>query len=183
MKATEILMSEHRVIERVIAALNRAAERLELGEMVRAEFFEEAADFVKGFADGCHHFKEEQVLFKALVAHGLSEQQGPVGAMLFEHEQGRNLIRQLREAVARMKMGDQEAVSQVVQNARMYAGLLQQHILKEDNVLFPLADRVIPADQHDQVEEGFEKVEHEETGEGVHEKYLALADALENEIA
>jgi hemerythrin-like domain-containing protein len=58
---------------------------------------------------------------------------------------------------------------------------LRQHIDKENNVLFPMADQVIPPTEHERVTEGFEHVEHEETGEGVHEKYLALADKLEAE--
>jgi hemerythrin-like domain-containing protein len=61
--------------------------------------------------------------------------------------------------------------------------LLRQHIQKEDRVLFPMADRVIPVNEHELVMDGFDKVEHEETGEGVHEKYLALAVALEKEAA
>jgi hemerythrin-like domain-containing protein len=68
-----------------------------------------------------------------------------------------------------------------VQNARGYAALLRQHIEKENFVLFPMADQVIPLSEHDHVLEGFEHVEHEETGEGVHEKYLALAEKLEKE--
>ena len=69
----------------------------------------------------------------------------------------------------------------MVQNALMYAALLRQDIAKEDGVLFPMADRVIPPAQHEQVEQAFEHVEHEETGAGVHEKYLALAEKLEQE--
>lgn len=69
------------------------------------------------------------------------------------------------------------------QSARGYIDLLRQHIFKEDNILFPMANRVIPAEQHEQVWQDFEHVEHEETGEGVHEKYLALAEALEKEVA
>ena len=67
----------------------------------------------------------------------------------------------------------------MVNNARGYAALLRQHIQKENGILFPLADQVIPVAQQAQVAEDFERVEHEETGEGVHEKYLALAEALE----
>ncbi|MGE5602975.1 MAG: hemerythrin domain-containing protein, partial [Nitrososphaerales archaeon] len=65
MQATDILMEEHRVIERVLTSLERAAVRLDNGEAVRPGFFVDAADFVKGFADGCHHKKEEGVLFTA----------------------------------------------------------------------------------------------------------------------
>ncbi len=182
MKATEILMAEHRVIERVVAAMRQAADQLDNGEDVRAGFFLQAADFVKGFADGCHHQKEEQVLFRSLVAHGLSAEQGPVAAMLYEHEQGRAFIRGLREAAARLETGDRSAIPAVVDNARGYADLLSAHILKEDQVLFPMADRVIPLQDQESVFEGFERVEHEETGEGVHEKYLALAESLEKEL-
>ena len=89
MKATEILMSEHRVIERVIQAMETAATYLQLGGDVRPGFFIEAADFIKHFADGCHHKKEEGVLFTALAENSLPVNGGPVGVMLSEHEQGR----------------------------------------------------------------------------------------------
>jgi hypothetical protein len=45
-----------------------------------------------------------------------------------------------------------------------------------------MADRVIPPDDRARVTEDFEHVEHEETGEGVHEKYLGLAASLEREM-
>jgi hemerythrin-like domain-containing protein len=182
MKATEILMAEHEVIKRVIASLEIAAGKLERGENVQPAFFTDAADFIKGFADGCHHVKEEQVLFKTMSEYGTPVQNGPIGAMLFEHEQGRQFTRGMREAALKMAGGDKNARSEVVQNARGYAALLRQHINKENNVLFPMADQVIPVAEQDGVFEGFEHVEHEETGEGVHEKYLGLAEKLENEI-
>ena len=180
MEATQILMSEHRVIERVIQALDTAANRLEQGHPVRPGFFVDATDFIKGFADGCHHNKEEGVLFKVLVDNGMPAQAGPVAVMLYEHEQGRGFTRALREAASRLE-SDASAREAVVQNALNYAALLRQHIQKEDRVLFPMADRLLPAEAQRQVAEGFEHIEHEETGEGVHEKYLALADALERE--
>ena len=45
-----------------------------------------------------------------------------------------------------------------------------------------MADRLIPAEQHDLVWDEFEHIEHEEVGEGIHEKYLAMAEALESEF-
>ena len=181
MKATDILSSEHRVIERVIAALEIAADRLDAGQPARVEFFLDAADFIKGFADGCHHLKEEGVLFPAMTASGLPQQGSPVAVMLMEHEQGRVFTRGMRAAAERLQAGESAATAEVLANARGYAALLRQHILKEDRVLFPMADQVVPADQHDQIFERFEAVEHEETGEGVHEKYMALAEKLEAE--
>jgi hemerythrin-like domain-containing protein len=181
MKATDVLSSEHRVIERVISAVETSAAHLQAGQAVRAEFFLDAADFIKGFADGCHHKKEEGVLFKALARNGMSELQGPVGMMLYEHEQGRLYTRAMRAAAERLSAGDDSAADEVVRNAQGYAALLRQHILKEDQVLFPMANQVIPVSEQAQVLTDFERVEHEDTGEGVHEKYLAMAEKLEQE--
>ena len=183
MIATDILMSEHRVIERVIAALETGANRFAEGQPVRPGFFIDAAEFIKGFADGCHHRKEEGVLFIAMSENGVPVQGGPIGVMLSDHEQGRLFTRGMREAALRLEQGANTAAGEeLLQNARGYASLLRGHIFKEDNILFPMANKVIPLKQQGEVAEGFETVEHEETGAGVHEKYLALAEKLEQEM-
>jgi hemerythrin-like domain-containing protein len=181
MLATQILMEEHRVIERVLTALQRAADRVAEGEGIRPTFFLNAALFIKNFADGCHHRKEEGVLFVAMQESGVPREGGPVGVMLAEHEQGRAFNREMKDAAEKWEKGDLSARAAVVHNARGYVTLLRQHIHKEDNILFPMADRMIPLAKQEEVAEKFEKVEHEETGEGVHEKYLALAEVLEKE--
>ena len=182
MKATDILSAEHRVIEGVLDTLETAAGRLEKGQEIRPGLFVEATDFVKGFADGCHHKKEEGVLFASMAEHGMPVGGGPIAVMLAEHEQGRQYTRALRAAAQKLEAGDRSAQAAVVQNARSYASLLRAHIAKEDGILFPLANQVIPEAEHEAVFEGFEHVEHEETGEGVHEKYLGLAGALAGEV-
>jgi len=178
MEATDSLMGEHRVIERVLTSLETAAQGLTAGRPVGAAFFVEAADFIKGFADGCHHMKEEGVLFPALEAAGVPRQGGPIGVMLAEHVEGRRLTQAMRSAALSLAAGQSDQAAAVAQHALAYVALLRQHIAKEDRILFPMADRVIaPAAQGD-LTEAFERVEHEETGEGVHEKYHALAHEL-----
>jgi hemerythrin-like domain-containing protein len=182
MKATDILVEEHSVIQRVLVALETAAGRMEGGQTVRPGFFLDAADFIKGFADGCHHKKEEGVLFESMATYGVPVQGGPIGVMLAEHEQGRAYTRAMREAAQKLSAGDEAARGDLVRNARGYVALLRQHIDKENGILFPMAAQVIPPAEQEAVAEGFEGVEHEETGAGVHEKYLALAEKLEAEM-
>jgi hemerythrin-like domain-containing protein len=166
----------------VIAVLEVAANRLEQNQAVRPGWFIEATEFIKGFADGCHHKKEEGVLFQSMVAYGAAVDGGPIGVMLREHEMGRAYTRGLRGAAQRLDAGDASAKAEVIQNARGYAGLLRQHIMKEDNILFPMAEKLLPVSEQERVAQGFDHVEHEETGEGIHEKYLALAESLEREL-
>lgn len=179
MKATEILMEEHDVIIRVLAALELEVNKARDGKSQPA-FFIDAADFIKGFADGCHHAKEEGVLFKYMEAAGIPSQGGPIAVMLSDHEQGRLFTRQMRAAAELWQSGDASAVAQVVENASGYIQLLRGHILKENNILFPMADRAIESARHAEIDAAFDHVEHEETGAGVHEKYLALAEKLES---
>jgi hemerythrin-like domain-containing protein len=181
MKATDILVEEHTVIERVLNALETATQSLKAGGSVGSDFFIQVTDFVKGFADGCHHKKEEDVLFNAMVAYGVPVEGGPIGVMLAEHEQGRIYTQAMRKAAQRLGNGDETARGDIIYNAQGYIELLRQHIAKENGVLFPMADQVIPQAKHDDVAAGFDHVEHEETGPGVHEKYLALAEKLERQ--
>lgn len=182
MKATEILMAEHRVIERVLAALQLATERLEQGGKLDPSFFIDTTEFIRGFADGCHHQKEEGVLFKAMTAAGMPASEGPIAVMLGEHEQAREYTRRLREAAHRLEAGEQQALAEVIRDARGYVALLRQHIAKEDNVLFPIADKLIPVSEQGKVAADFGRLEQEEMGGGVHEKYLALAEKLEGQV-
>ena len=181
MQATQTLMEEHEVILRVLSALQVAAERLAREEQLRPAFFLNAALFIKNFADGCHHRKEEGVLFVAMNEAGIPVQGGPIGVMLSEHEQGRQFTGAMKEAAEKWERGDLSARPVVVHDALGYVNLLRQHIHKENNILFPMADRVLPPEKQEKVNADFERIEKEEIGEGIHEKYLALAEVLEKE--
>jgi hemerythrin-like domain-containing protein len=181
MKAIDVLMQEHRLIERVLDALETAAGHLDRSRPVPPAFFLEAADFIAGFADGCHHRKEEGVLFGAMIESGVPSGGGMIDMMLEEHEQGRAFVRGLRDAMRRLQAGDTAARAQVVSNVRGYVALLREHIAKEDEMLFPMADEMMSPARHDSVLAGFERVEREETGAGAHEKFHALAEKLERE--
>jgi len=180
--ATEELMTEHRVIERMLAVLDAAGGRLEAGERVRPDLFREAVDFVRNFADRCHHGKEEDNLFPRLEELGVPREGGPLGVMLFEHDEGRAFIGAIADTVDAYERGDEAAAHTIARNARGYVGLLRGHIEKEERVLFPMADEVLSADDQRSLEESFERIETEVMGAGVHERYHRMLDELEREL-
>ncbi|MFY9326646.1 MAG: hemerythrin domain-containing protein [Georgfuchsia sp.] len=182
MEATEYLMEEHRLIEQVLDTLELAAKRLASGQTVPADFFLKAADFIKNFADDWHHGKEEGVLFEALTTHGMSKDNGPVAVMLAEHNEGRRLTDAMRSGAERMQQGDASAAPQIAKNAMGYVMLLRQHIQKEDQILYPMADQLIPVAQHKQILAAFGQVENKAAG-GTREKYLALASEMQKAMA
>jgi hemerythrin-like domain-containing protein len=174
-KATEILMQEHRLIEQVLDCLEEAACRLDDGEEIDAEFFIDAAEFVAGFADGSHHRKEEDILFVAMTAKDMPADSGPVAVMLHEHEEGRRLTAAFRSAAEQMKTGDTSAAMDVIQNVLDYVNLLREHIIKEDNVLFPMADQLVTGDDMRVVSRKFEQALAEDEASGEIKRYQELA--------
>jgi len=141
---TRVMVDEHQLILRMIALVEANTRLLEQGKFSDYQFYLDAVDFIRNYADRFHHAKEEDTLFVALVANGMPEKNSPIEAMLIEHDQGRTFVKAVEEA-ARLGLAgatDQDAV--IAENARGYANLLRGHIQKEDDILYPLAERILP---------------------------------------
>jgi hemerythrin-like domain-containing protein len=175
-RPTRALSDEHRVIERVLAVLEKLA-RSPVEDSL--EHWKKALDFFRHFADQCHHLKEEKILFPAMEAHGIPREGGPIGMMLMEHEEGRAHVRSMLAAVSLVEAGNEAAKETLINSAGAYLRLLREHIQKEDEILFRIADDVIPPDEQKELLRTFEEHEAEEMGIGVHEKYLKIVEELE----
>jgi hemerythrin-like domain-containing protein len=183
MEAIDILKEEHRIIERVITALENQARRLQAGLTARAGFFLDTADFIRNFADANHNRKEEELLFSAVVDAGLSNQTGPIAILLAEHEQSRMYARVMEKAARTMDADPSAAREDIFLNAQGYAILQRQHIRREDEFFFPLALRLIPPEQQKKLTAEFLRFESEEIGTVLREKFHALIYAIEKEAA
>ena len=155
---TGILMAEHRNIEKVLACLERMADEFETAGALNLEVAGDALEFLRTYADRLHHGKEEANLFPAMEGRGLPADVGPTAVMREEHRMGRGLIRDMGDAVAR------GSVDGFAGAAREYVLLLREHILKEDQVLFPMADKMLPPSDHDDLLRVFARVESADIG-------------------
>jgi hemerythrin-like domain-containing protein len=167
-RATEVLTAEHRVIETVLDALEKLAQN----EGSALEDWAKALDFVRNFADKCHHLKEEKLLFPALEERGIPREGGPIGMMLAEHEEGRGYVRAMAAA---LEAGDRVLLRT---QTTAYIRLLREHIMKEDDVLFQMADSILSAEEQQKLLRDFEEHELREMGAGSHERYLRIASDL-----
>jgi hemerythrin-like domain-containing protein len=179
MKPTETLKNEHRAILLMLKVAESVSFKLEGGEDVPADDLARIVDFIRGFADKCHHAKEEDLLFPAMEKAGVPRQGGPIGVMLIEHTEGREYVGKMSEAAGKYAAGDKKAGLQFAENARGYAALLSQHIHKEDNILYPIADARLSPQSQAGLEKDFERVEEEVVGAGKHEEYHRLLEQLE----
>lgn len=169
--ATAMLRADHELILRALAVLERLGQRLERGEGVNREALAWLSEFFTTFVDRCHHGKEEQHLFPALERHGLPRDGGPVGVMLFEHEEGRGLLRAMRQQ-------DDRKTAEAI---RQYARLLRTHIDKENNILFALAEHVIPEQEHQVLIRAFDALEDALVGRDIRERLVPELARLEGD--
>lgn len=179
MTPTEQLKNEHRAIERMMKILENVSIRIEAGEKVETNDLAEMVGFIRTFADSCHHGKEEGMLFLELEKTGMPKDQGPLAVMLEEHEIGRNYVAKMKESAEKYQ-SDIGAGKDFTQAARQYIELLSDHIQKEDNILYPMADERLSQSTQDQLIKEFDRFEKEKIGAGKHDELHKLLDYLEN---
>ena len=140
----------------------------------KAEVF---VEFIQNFADGFHHAKEEDILFVHMASPGVLTHCNPLPQMLMEHDLGRKCVTGMKDAV---KNND---FDKLIESTRAYGALLKEHIFKEDNILFPMAEEGIAETDKQCVKEAYETVEDKLDAQVLWEKYERIFCELEESLA
>ncbi len=156
---TQALVNEHKLILRMLALLERNAPLTQAGSYNNYQFYLDGVEFIRSYADRFHHAKEEDVLFEALVENGMPREHSPVAAMLAEHDLGRGYVKAMETAALAAITGEPGQNALIAENALAYLTLLRDHIAKEDGILYPLAERVIPAEKRPTIVAGYTAAE------------------------
>ena len=175
MKPTEELKAEHEGVKLMLKILDKVCAK---PDEINQEHFIKMLEFLKVFVDKCHHGKEEDLLLPAMIEAGVPEEKGVIKFTLLEHVEGRGYVKGMSEAFDKLKNGDHQVSNKIVENAKNYIALLIKHIDKENNILFPLADKVLSQAKQAELEEEFEKLEVEKIGVGKHEEFHGLLHHL-----
>jgi len=153
-ETTKILSDEHENILKVVDVLSAKCDN-SFGKEIDKKFFLDVVDFIRSYADKFHHAKEEDILFKEFCK---SAEDGkihcnPVEQMLYEHDIGRGFVKQIEEGVK------ENNSKKIIEGARGYASLIREHIFKEDNILYPMADEGLDEKTKKKMLEQFQEIE------------------------
>lgn len=166
-KSTNILKKEHQNILAFINLMKSETNNLMEGKEINKVFWQAARDFISNYADKFHHAKEEDLLFKEMCRESVSLHCNPIEMMLYEHNLGRDYVKAIIEGI---ENNDKQLI---INNANNYCSLLTEHIYKEDNILYPMADEALDQQTKDTLTEKFGEIEKKFTKEGL-DKYLIL---------
>jgi len=152
------LMIEHRLIERMIAVLEKETRRIEREKNVDSVFIDSAVDFIRTYADRCHHGKEEDILFRELKGKSLSkDHQRIMDELITEHQWGRNITGRLVDANIRYLKGGEDALPTVRDCLRSLTEFYPKHIEKEDKHFFiPIMEYFSNEEKDAMLNEGYE---------------------------
>jgi hemerythrin-like domain-containing protein len=176
MKPIEDLKSEHEGILLMLDVLEKMSEKIAAGKSVPIDHLKQIIDFFQVFADKCHHGKEEGLLFGAMEEAGVPKEGGPLAVMFSEHGRGRQFIGEMKDLLSSYEKGESGALVVLTTPALQYVNLLRSHIWKENNVLFPMAEKVVPAAKLELIGEQFDRFEKEEIGQGTHEAFHEMIE-------
>jgi hemerythrin-like domain-containing protein len=155
------------VMERVIGSGNPDVSHLE-----------SIVDIIRNYADGLHHAKEENQFFPFLSKRGFSLAQGPVAVMLHEHAQGRDYVKEMTNNISLYKGGNISALGKIYSNMAGYAELLRNHIGKENNILFRMADRALSEIDNQELLKQFQEAEKNHSSGSSSEEYIQRIEQL-----
>jgi len=180
MMIIEQLKEEHQAISLMLKIMGAVCKKLEDGEDVSKDDLNDMVKFIKEFADKSHHLKEEDLLFPAMEEVGIPREGGPIGVMLTEHTMGRDFVKGLSNGIEEYSNGNTDAAKQIIENARNYASLLSNHINKEDNILYPMAEMHISKEKQDELLKEFERVNTEKIGLDKQKELIAILHNLKD---
>jgi hemerythrin-like domain-containing protein len=178
MEAIDILYQEHEKILLQLLSLEELLSSAKSVQNIPVDQLESYLIFLTEFADTRHHGKEELILFPQLETAGLSKQHGPIGVMLHEHGLGRACIASMKNSLNLLKAGNHEVMSNFIASATEYIELLRNHIKKENNILFPMAKKVLNPTQINLLNEEFNSFENNEVETGRDARMLQLIEEL-----
>ena len=157
MNAIEELENEHEAVRLTLNILEKIGQQIKESKQIsKPEHLNQLFEFFTIFIDHCHHGKEEELLFPALEKAGISRDGGPIGVMLSEHQKGRDLVKKMKLLSDKTLKGDVSAAESMNESIFAYTTLLNFHIDKENNVLFPLAVRNLSEGKLQELKKGFD---------------------------
>ena len=154
MNAVEIMMEEHKYISRMLKVVRSICYKIYEEKKINFEDFKDVLYFIRIYADGLHHKKEEIMLFNKMVENlGAVAEKTINYGMLVEHDMGRLYVKDLDEALNEYKSGNEAAVIDIIANAVSYTNLLERHIDKEDNVIYKFGQKNLSSEILNEINE------------------------------
>lgn len=167
MSSIEKLFDEHRLIERVVDAMESFTSEVQTDcEHGRCELMR-LITFFREYADLLHHEKEEELLMPALTDAGVRWDDGLLAQIRKDHEFERHLLQTLRHAALQVGEWSRDDCRRVNEISQRFAQFMRGHIAREEQQLLPALETKLGGAVRERLEERLQRFDqkHEANGE------------------
>jgi hemerythrin-like domain-containing protein len=180
--STESLRKDHKLIEKVLQALDATINLLKEGKKIPEQILLPTIDFTQNFTEICHHGKEEEALFPALEKSGMPSHMGPIRMMIVDHQRTKAIGEKIE--LASKKYLDTDDSDDLILSLQVYVKHVTEHLWKENNRLFKMAEARLNHAVKD-IDKNLEEIEEKKLKELGKSRldYETLADDLEKSIS
>ncbi|MFW9830950.1 MAG: hemerythrin domain-containing protein [Candidatus Thorarchaeota archaeon] len=178
----DILLEEHKLIDRVFTIIEKVQNKLKEEKEVSATVFWNLVEFIRGYADVIHHSKEEDILFDQMREHDedLSDDvQDIIAVLIEEHIEALDIANELHKGIRSYRRGTPEARLQILESINKYLNIMKTHFEREEEEVFPAMVGVLSKKEKDKMKSDFERFDSILGGKEVHKRYHNLVDKLE----
>lgn len=169
------LMTEHRLIEKMLTIIDKRVSIMQEKNEIDPVFIDSAVDFIRTYADRTHHGKEEDILFRELEKKNISAPDKKIMQDLVdEHQYARKIVREIVDARNNYVHGNVSARTMIIDGLHALISFYPGHIQKEDKIFFPDTEKYFTPAELDKMLDEFWKFDREM----IHEKYKNLVEEL-----
>lgn len=174
----EVLVAEHEMIERAMVVMKSELPKLAPGTKPSRQL-SRAIDFLLQFGDRMHNHKEEDHLFPLMEQRGIPSQGGPIAVMLMEHQAERALLTSMLAQLPDLRRASEDQVAAFVRDGTEYLQVRANHIWKENDVLYPMGNRVLSNEDNDSLVAAFAALDADHYGPEAAAHYAKMLDEVE----
>jgi hemerythrin-like domain-containing protein len=140
MKPYDLLIHEHRLMERMVDLMREEIKCIRQTECVDLAFIDAVFDFIENYT-GQMHYQKEDILFHELSRKKISNEDFMMmSELLEEHQAGRKLTGELLKARDNFGSGDPNSLPEIIGCLNAIITFFPQHIQKEEGLFFPRSE-------------------------------------------
>jgi len=178
MKPTEELIFEHKAIASMLNVMSNISNSIKNKKVFYTNDVEKIVDFLFVYVDKYHRNKEETVFYPALLLSKYPTES--IGLMINEHKLAKGCLDEIECCVENFKLGSTFSGEMIADCMANYVQLIYDHIQKEENDYFPLANKTLSEDAQTEISKQFKLINDEFVGLDIHTRYDELLKSLES---
>jgi len=180
MTPTENLIKEHKEINELLEIMSKIAAKIKSKDVFYPTDVEEIIDYLIIIIDKSHQGKEDEVFYPELMSTGISKETEPLSIINYEHVLAKRYLKEISSCVVNCKIGNDFSGDLLADSLTNYVIVIQNHIKREEEIVFPIANEVFSEEKQHEILQRFEVIDQQNITHSFLERFNKLLNKLKS---